>query len=205
MFDTKKIADTYDQIGLYFSATRPKLSAGVISLIPKLEPKASVLDLGCGNGVLLTALPNDVDYLGLDFSQTLLTKARELHPRTNFRLADITYEAVWNNLPRFDFIAALAVFHHLPDTTSHEKLLTQIKNHLKPNGTVLISIWDLNNPKFDRYRSDRHLAIPFHGGPSRPFYAFEPNEIPHLANRVGLSIASRSTDKQNHYYLLQIA
>lgn len=204
MFDTKKIADTYDQIALNFSATRPKLSAEAISLLPNLAPGASVLDLGCGNGVLLTAIPKEVNYTGIDISPVLIRQASRSHPEVKFTVADITLAPTWENLGQYDLIAALAVFHHLPERKDHLALLTQIKKHLAPDGTALISIWNLNKPKFDRYRTLRHLSIPFHDGPSRLFYAFEPNEIPHLANNVGLSIASRSTDKQNHYYLLQI-
>ncbi|MFZ2201865.1 MAG: class I SAM-dependent methyltransferase, partial [Microgenomates group bacterium] len=180
MFDTKKIADTYDQIGLYFSATRPKLSAEAISLLPKLPSHASVLDLGCGNGVLLTALPKDISYTGLDISAALLKEAGRLHSENKFVLADITADSTWGELPKFDFIAALAVFHHLPSRADHLALLTKIKKHLAPGGSALISVWDLNSAKFDRLRQGKHVSIPFHGGPNRDFYAFGKDELTNL-------------------------
>ena len=77
MFDIKKIAKVYDQIGLNFSATRQKLSPEVISLLPKLPKNASVLDLGCGNGVLLSALPKTINYTGVDFSAVLIKDIKE--------------------------------------------------------------------------------------------------------------------------------
>src|SRR3989344_7047729 len=160
-----RVRQTYDEIGPSFSATRQKLSPEVVSLLPKLESNASVLDLGCGNGVLLTALPKTVDYTGVDFSAVLIKEATlttGFDPVAKFILADILDQSVWNSLPQFDFIAALAVFHHLPTPDDHIKLLRKIKQHLKIDGTCLISILRLDTPKFDKFRiNEKHLSIPF--------------------------------------------
>jgi len=223
MFTTQKIAAVYDQIGLYFSATRPRLSKKVISLLPNLTPKARVLDLGCGNGVLLTALDRrslgeggSVDYTGLDISQTLVTEAKKLHPQNTFRLGDITDPTIWHGLGKYDFIAALAVFHHLPTPDDHIKLLRNIKQHLKPSRSVLVSVWRLDQPKFDKYRTnEKHLSIPFHparsaygtavaggGGPSRNFYTFTDEELTELAKQAGFSNIKTEVIKDNLYLKL---
>lgn len=204
MFTSKNIADAYDQIGLYFSATRPKLSAEVISLIPELRPKASVLDLGAGNGVLLTALPKSIDYTGIDFSQTLISEAKKLHPENKFVLADITDPTTWQDLAKYDFIAALAVFHHLATQEEQQYLLAQIKAHLKPTGNLLISVWDLNKPKFDRYRQGKHLAIPFHAGPKRFFYAFTLAELENLTKKAGFNLTESFASRNNFYLKLTV-
>lgn len=211
MFTTQKIADTYDQIALNFSATRPKLSAEAISLLPSLAPGASVLDLGCGNGVLLTAFDRrslgeggPITYIGLDISPALLKAATGLHPEGRFELADITAPSTWANLPQFDFIAALAVLHHLSIPDDHIKLFRNIKQHLKPNGICLISVWRLDQPKFDRFRTDsRHLSIPFHGGPKRDFYTFAEDEISDLCRQTGFSQIKTTKAKENLYLILR--
>ena len=203
MFDSQKIASTYDQIGLNFSATRQKLSPEVVSLLPRLKPNASVLDLGCGNGVLLTTLPNTAAYTGLDFSSVLIKEATGSHPAGKFILADILDQSVWNNLGMFDFIAALAVFHHLPTPDDHIKLLRNIKQHLKIDGTCLISIWRLDQPKFDRFRTNsKHLSIPFHSGPPRAFYSFTADELAILAKQVGFSDIKSTVIGDNLYLKL---
>lgn len=217
MFDTKKVADTYDQIGLNFSATRGKLSPEVISLLPRLPKDAKVLDLGCGNGVLLASLPDKVDYTGIDFSGTLINEAKRLHPEQKFILADIADPQLWNGLgplpagpegtrglfrsrQEFDFIAALAVLHHLPESKNHEFVLSQIKNHLKSGGTILLSNWRLREPKFDRFRTDpRHLSIPFHHGPNRDFYAFTDEELAKIVKNLGFSQTKLTISKDNLY------
>ncbi len=200
MFDSQKIASTYDQIGLNFSATRQKLSAEVISLLPKLKPNASVLDLGCGNGVLLTALPKTVTYTGVDFSSVLLKEATGSNPEVRFILADILDQSVWSELGQFDFIAALAVFHHLPTPDDHIKLLRNIKQHLNQTGTALISVWRLDQSRFDRFRtSPRHLSIPFHDGPSRDFYSFADDKLAKLAQQAGFSDIKSTAIGDNLY------
>ncbi len=204
MFNTQSVASTYDQIGLNFSATRQKLSPEVISLLPVLPQNASVLDLGCGNGVLLTALPKTVTYTGVDFSSVLLKEATGSDPEVRFILADILDQSVWNSLLRFDFIAALAVFHHLPTPDDHIKLLQNIKQHLKITGTCLISIWRLDQSKFDRFRTDsNHLSIPFHSGPPRDFYSFTADELGALAKQAGFPNIKTKIIKNNLYLTLK--
>ena len=204
MFDTRKIANTYDQIGLYFSATRPKLSASAVSLLPKLPVHARILDLGCGNGVLLTALPKNADYTGIDISQTLIDEARRLHPKHKFILADVLDPKTWPGLGKYDFVAALAVFHHLPTPDDHIKLLRNIKQHLNPAASALISVWNLNQAKFDRYRHGKYLSIPFHGGPSRNFYAASDEELTELAKQAGFSNIKTKVTKDNLYLTLKL-
>ena len=208
MFTSQKIAAAYDQIGLYFSATRPRLSKEVISLLPKLPAPARILDLGCGNGVLLTALDRRslgeggsiINYTGIDISPVLIKKATGLHPVAKFVLADVTKEKTWKNLGQYDFIAALAVFHHLPRRADHLALLSQIKNHLQPGGTALISIWNLEQPKFDQFRvNHRHYSIPFHAGPKRDFYVMSETELVLLAKQTGLTAKKISRTKNNLY------
>lgn len=204
MFNTQTVAAIYDQIGLNFSATRQKLSPEIISLLPKLAEKASVLDLGCGNGVLLSALPKSITYTGVDFSAVLIKEATGSHPAGKFILADILDQSVWQNLDQYDFIAALAVFHHLPTTEDHIKLLRNIKQHLNINGSCLISIWRLDQPKFEKFRTNQHhFSIPFHSGPSRDFYAFTDDGLTNLTQQTGFSDIKSVVIKNNLY--LQLA
>lgn len=210
MFNSKQVASTYDQIGLNFSATRQNLSPEVISLLPKLPENASVLDLGCGNGVLLTAFDRrslgeggSISYLGIDISPTMIKEATGSDPAGKFILADILDQSTWKDLPAYDFIAALAVFHHLPRSNNHIKLLRNIKQHLKSNGSALVSVWRLDQPKFEKFRtSQHHLSIPFHSGPSRDFYSFTDDELAKLAGKAGFSDIKTKIIKNNLYLTL---
>ena len=213
MFTSQKIAAVYDQIGLYFSATRPRLSASAVSLLPKLPVHARILDLGCGNGVLLTAFDRrslgedgSINYTGLDISRAMIDEARSrlAGPNTKFILANVLDPQTWPGLGKYDFIAALAVFHHLPTPDDHIKLLRNIKQHLNPAASALISVWNLNQAKFDRYRHGKYLSIPFHGGPSRNFYAASDEELTELAKQAGFSNIKTKVTKDNLYLTLKL-
>lgn len=150
-----KTKDTYNQISASFSASRNYIWPDIKPFLDKVPQNASVLDLGCGNGRLLLGLPQQIDYLGIDSSNELLHKARELHPQNKFLEGDITEEKTWKGIPQYDYIFCIAVIHHLP--THHEQLflLKQIKKHLKPNGKVLVTAWNLWQPKLLKH----HLSI----------------------------------------------
>lgn len=202
MFDTQKIADAYDQIALNFSVTRTKLSAEVISLLPPLKPTDHVLDLGCGNGVFLTSLPKTINYLGLDISKALLDEAKKAHPGKDFILADVTKPESWNALGTFDFIAALALAHHLPTEVDLDFVITKALLHLKPGGHLLVTVWRLDQPKFDKYLKGDHLSIPFHGGPNRDFRLVTEGMLATLFDSKKLKVAKTAHTKDNYNYLL---
>lgn len=45
----------------------------------------SLLDFGCGTGALCDYLPNTVDYIGYDWAEGMLVRARREHPGATFR------------------------------------------------------------------------------------------------------------------------
>lgn len=193
-----EVKNAYDAIGLDYSLTRPHLTPETISFIPPLPPQARVLDLGCGNGVLLTAISKDLDYTGIDISQVMIEKAKQLHPDNKFIQADITDAKLWSSLKRYDFITALGLLHHLPTNADQLFVLNQIKNHLKPGGTALVSVWRLWKLKYLRFHlSLHHLMIPFHAGPKRFFYAFTQKEIENLCRKASLNIIKVTLTKNN--------
>lgn len=62
-------------------------------LAATLSPTDNILDFGCGYGAVLDLLPNSWrgKYVGVDLSQALLKRARELHPNRHhtFVRADV--------------------------------------------------------------------------------------------------------------------
>ena len=176
------VKDTYNQIGAQFSASRGYIWPDMKPFLADVPPHASVLDVGCGNGRLLLGLPAGIDYIGLDFSTTLLEKAVENHPKAHFLETDITKPDGWKNLPLFDYIFCIAVIHHLATRREQIFLLKQIKAHLKPGGKCLITSWNLWQPKFLKHHLDfrtkiqnhHFVYIPFQGLPRFHFAHTKP-------------------------------
>src|SRR5262249_26795708 len=56
--------------------------------------KPSLIEIGCGSGyyseVFATLLPNGVAYMGIDYSEPMIARARAQYPETCFEVADAT-------------------------------------------------------------------------------------------------------------------
>lgn len=121
----------------------------LVSAAPAVAGKRgglAVLDLGCGDGVLLetllAAFPNPETAIALDGSAAMLDRARErLAGRENvsFVLADFN-EATWTDeLPTaraFDVIVSGFAIHHSEDERKRE-LYAEIFNLLAPGGVFV--------------------------------------------------------------------
>jgi ubiquinone/menaquinone biosynthesis C-methylase UbiE len=108
-----------------------------------LKPNDSVLDLGCGQGVLARAIRPDIDYLGVDLSSSLvrLAEKQNRNDRFEFMIADITESL---NLPRRDFSHA-AIILALQNVEDFSAVINNAAKHLKSGGQFLIVI---NHPYF---------------------------------------------------------
>jgi len=103
----------------------------LLELLPQDET-ASVLDLGCGNGSLTAELAKRYQrVVGTDQSERMIEAARAAYPGIDFRVMDAL------DMPfddEFDAVFSNAVFHWIQD---QPRLLAQIRNALKPGGTLV--------------------------------------------------------------------
>lgn len=78
-------------------------------------PGLRVLDLGCGPAAILEYLPEEVRYVGVDFSQEYITAARARYgARGEFHCLSFSSLAA-AGLTGFDLVLGLGVLHHLDD------------------------------------------------------------------------------------------
>jgi 2-polyprenyl-3-methyl-5-hydroxy-6-metoxy-1,4-benzoquinol methylase len=99
-------------------------------------PGMRVLDLGCGPAEILSAMPNEVVYVGYDMSPHYIASAqRKFGARGEFhcRLLEQTEVAT---LELFDLVMGIGVLHHLDDTTARQ-FMAIAKAALKPGGRIL--------------------------------------------------------------------
>jgi len=151
----------YQSFGAAFAETRHRIQPGVQRIVEEWIKPGAWLDLGCGSGVLgqrLTLSGLQGSYLGLDFSEPLLTEARlgveGLPAHAGFELfyrpANLMLPEWVDGLAMeaFDGILAFAVFHHLPGAEKRQQLVKQIYSLLKPGGIFIHSEWQFDhNPK----------------------------------------------------------
>lgn len=91
----------YKTSGLFRSSIYHRLRNAEILLNDILTPPSSIIEFGCGSGRLAERLPDDVEYLGVDFSEKAIHEASVRFSSTTnkkFQLADITkLKTVWKS------------------------------------------------------------------------------------------------------------
>ena len=144
----------YQTFALQFSATRGRIQPGVRRLLGVLPLHADVLDLGCGNGGLARELARQGHtgiYVGLDFSEGLLSVARQGLPENyTFLQADLSSPGWDEALQRrtFSFVLTFAVLHHLPGQALRRRLLSTARARLPGGGRLIHSEWQfLHSPR----------------------------------------------------------
>lgn len=103
----------------------------VVKLIPR-KPRQRILDIGCGDGVLLSLIKNAALY-GVDLDQTSLDYAAA-KVNAKFVQAPATKLPFQSNF--FDVVLATEIIEHL---SQPKLMLAEIYRVLKPNGQVIIS------------------------------------------------------------------
>jgi SAM-dependent methyltransferase len=200
----------YQSFAEPFSETRGRVQPGVIKAIKDLPKHASILDIGCGNGILANKLVEEDhqgDYIGLDSIPKLLDIARQTcsHPNARFIQKDITTSNWSLDLPGpFNQITAFSVIHHVPGEALRKGIFKGIRRLLSSDGTLTFSVWNfLASPRlreriipWDRIDLDPedldlgdYLLDWRRGGVGlRYVHAFEPDELAEIAEKTGFRI-----------------
>jgi tRNA (uracil-5-)-methyltransferase TRM9 len=149
----------YRRFASAFASKRARLQPGAARAIQRVQPDDSVLDLGCGHGLLAASLASGGHrgrYVGLDSSPELLDEARRStrHPSAVFLLSDLA-DASWpralegEDRPPVHWAFALAVLHHLPGDELRRSVVQATRSRVLPGGHLVVSVWDfLASPRW---------------------------------------------------------
>lgn len=105
----------------------------------KLKGGETVVDLGCGSGTVLEYMPPDIDYVGVDISESYIRAARKkFSERGRFFLGNVSDFLNQQDLPirTADVVLSNGLLHHLPDDEVIE-VLEHTKRIMKPHGRLV--------------------------------------------------------------------
>lgn len=110
------------------------------------ENARSILDIGCGNALILSFLAEYFSNInGIDYAEAMIKKAKILLPEGNF----ITGEAA--NLDyadkSFDHVLSYSIFHYFPNEKYVFRVIDEILRVTKPGGIILIG--DILDAKYE--------------------------------------------------------
>jgi ubiquinone/menaquinone biosynthesis C-methylase UbiE len=153
---------------------------GVIRLL-KLNQNSSLLDLGCGQGVLARRIPKSMKYVGVDTAQSLITFAKKQDRNANhtFLVGDVTQQ-----LPISEKFTHAAIILALQNIEKPDLAIKNAAEHLVPGGKIVIvlnhpafriprqSSWGIDQQSKLQYRRENiymsPLKIPITMHPARP-------------------------------------
>lgn len=197
-----KTAADYNQVAEKYAQVREKNWKEMDFLFTDyLLPQDKVLDLGCGHGRFYeNFIAGKAKYWGADFSESIINIAKRNYPAVRFELAaalSLPYETEF-----FDKVYSLAVLHHIPSLGFRLEFLQEAKRVLKPNGCLILTVWDLKEKRrkrkfnflnwyWEQGLDKGDILLPWYGVKDTYFHCFELKELVALIERVGLKIIKK--------------
>lgn len=136
----------YHSEGALFESKNPFLRYAERTRLKKIirfadiKKNYNVLDLGCGEGYLLSMMPETKEKLGVDISKKALKEARKVlknNPKIKLLFGD-GHNIKFND-KYFDVITCSEMLEHVPYP---KKVIAEIHRILKDNGKAVISLPD---------------------------------------------------------------
>lgn len=207
----EKIREGYNRAGQEFSCTRSYFWSDLAFIKDYVRENDKLLDFGCGNGRLIGLLRGKkIAYRGIDCSEKLIALAEKKYGGRGGRafsgFAECTFKTIDPTefkLPKqkYNALVSIGVFHHFPPGEQRLRIAEKLVGALKNEGTMIISAWDLNQPKYTRYfrqeknRKAKEAYIPFKNSSGavvfdRYCYRWKLEELAIFFAQAGLKISS---------------
>lgn len=135
-FNSQYLRGKWDKLGSEKESVRYEQ---IDAHLNRFQP-SSILDLGCGDGVLNRRMTYDgfESFLGVDYADVSIKKARShKYPKATFETHDLL-----NFIPKeiYDVIILNEAFYYIHDT-ERSRVLNNILSGLHENGILIVSIF----------------------------------------------------------------
>ncbi|MBU0618925.1 class I SAM-dependent methyltransferase [Patescibacteria group bacterium] len=221
----KQTQANFNMISPHFLETRRFLWQDITAFMPEIRLKTKILDVACGSGRFAQLAKNPNNYVGVDFAKNLLKAAKKNYPQARFFQGGLTTKSVWEKISQagpFDLVFCIAFLPHLPLPGQHQDILNHIYRVLQPGGQLVLSVWNLWQPRFLIQHlkqipkkittgSLSSLWVPYKISDgqqvirvaSRYHYAFFPGQVEKLLKQAGFKLLKKQTQGKNLIFLGQ--
>ena len=177
-----KKADNYDNT--HDGRFTEKFKALMLNTI-SVKNGDAVLDVGCGNGTLLSKIATlkSIHGFGTDISSQMIKNAASRYPKLKFIVSDCERIPFDDNT--MDIITVCAAYHHFPHVNS---FAAEAKRMLKTSGSLYIA--EVYLPSAIRYIVNIFLPLSKDGDVK--FYA--PNEIVRTFSNIGFRLVKLTVE-----------
>ena len=173
-----KKADNYDNTkdGKFTEKFKSLLLNNIV-----LKEGDSVLDIGCGNGTLLSRMAKmkAIQGFGTDISPQMIKNATSRYPELNFAVSNC--EKIPFDDGSIDLITVCAAYHHFPNVND---FAAEAKRLLKEGGSLYIA--EVYMPQ--ALRQVANIFLPFSKEGDVKFYS--PKEIERTFSNDGFSLVN---------------
>ena len=152
--------DTYEIISKEFSDSRAYVWQCVKDFTTLITPNSHVLEIGCGNGKNIHYILNNINckMIGVDTCQNFVNECREEKLEVYYN--DISHLNFNDN--SFDYVACIAMFHHLLCKEAQINAMNEILRVMKPGSTCIITCWATEQPDINdlkKFKFDEGINI----------------------------------------------
>lgn len=205
----EKVIAVYDEIAQEFSQTRKHGWQEFKGFEKYIKDGDKIIDIGCGNGRFYEYISKKkkIKYMGIDNSENLINEAKK-EKNAAFKKADMLEIPARDE--EYDLAVLIASFHHIPGKKLRKEALREIIRVVKNKGTIIITVWNLFQPKYKKYIWQSYLKallsfgkfdtrdtfIPWGNSKvKRYYYAFKNNELKKILENEGLKIIENKIGK----------
>ncbi|MBM4450811.1 MAG: methyltransferase domain-containing protein, partial [Chloroflexi bacterium] len=112
--------------------------------------KGKLLNIGCAHGPDFLPFKRGFNLYGIDFSMKMLEMAQKYAAKFNLQANLAAADAM--HLPfadaAFDWVIAVASYHHIEGHDQRQRAFQELKRVLKPGGEAFITVWNRWQPDF---------------------------------------------------------